>query len=64
MSDLLKSFRDAENGSVSIDWVVLTAALCGLAFAVAAVLADGTGNVGEVVSDRLSSISMGEGISF
>lgn len=64
MIERVKLFRDAEAGAVSIDWVVLTAALVGLSFGVVAVLANSTGNVGEIVSNDLISMSMGTGISF
>ena len=64
MIERLRVFRDAEKGAVSIDWVVLTAALVGLSFGVVGVLASSTDNVGDLIADDLSSMKMGEGISF
>lgn len=38
MRSMLGKFRRSESGAVTVDWVVLTAALVGLGVAVAAVL--------------------------
>ncbi len=37
----IKDFRDDEVGAVTVDWVVLTAAIAGIAFAVLMVIAPG-----------------------
>jgi len=50
-----RKFRRDETGAVTVDWVVLTAAvvgLCGLAFAA---LHDATGGLGSHVGEYLSS---------
>lgn len=50
-----KTFLAAEDGAVTVDWVVLTAALVGLGLAVLAVVSDGvenlTGDIGTVLED-------------
>ncbi|MGB3244825.1 MAG: hypothetical protein WBB25_09830 [Sulfitobacter sp.] len=33
MMKSIKNFRESEDGAVTVDWVVLTAAVCGLAVA-------------------------------
>ncbi len=41
MRVLVKSFLSAEDGAVTVDWVVLTGAVVGLGFAVIATIAGG-----------------------
>lgn len=41
MREYLYSFLSAEDGAVTIDWVVLTAAVVGMGFAVIAMIAGG-----------------------
>ena len=41
MLNFIKNFRRDEDGAVTVDWVVLTAAIVGLAVAVLAMVADG-----------------------
>ncbi|MBM1815175.1 hypothetical protein [Pseudosulfitobacter pseudonitzschiae] len=42
MRKMINSIRSDENGAVTVDWVVLTAAVVGLAVAIVLVLKDGT----------------------
>ena len=49
MLRFLTSFRDCEDGAVTVDWVVLTAALVGLAVAVIA-------TIGASATDKSSSV--------
>lgn len=49
-------FAADEDGAVTVDWVVLTAALVGLAMAVVGVFANGTKSVGDTVEGELSDI--------
>lgn len=54
MIKFIKTFRDSEKGAVTVDWVVLTAAvvgLCGVAFAA---LQDATGGLGSSVGETLT----------
>ena len=41
MTNLINSFFQSESGAVTVDWVVLTAALVGLGLAVMAVVSGG-----------------------
>ena len=53
MFDQLKSFRSDESGAVTVDWVVLTAAVCGLAIASFAAIQQGSKSVGSNVNEYL-----------
>ena len=50
----LKAFRDDESGEMTVDWVVLTAAVVGLGIAVLASVSTGTHGPSENVSKYLS----------
>jgi Flp pilus assembly pilin Flp len=56
MLKFIKSFRDQDDGAVTVDWVVLTAAIVGLSVAVIAIVADGATDqstgVGAALSDQ------------
>lgn len=54
----LTSFRDSENGAVTVDWVVLTSAIVGLAIAVVLLFANGTTTAGDTLRDGLLSIDV------
>lgn len=45
MMNFIKNFRKDENGAVTIDWVVLTAAIVALAIAAFAAIGDQTQNL-------------------
>ncbi|MEM9250218.1 MAG: pilus assembly protein [Pseudomonadota bacterium] len=51
----LKSFGKDEDGAVTVDWVVLTAALVGLGIAVLATIEGGLERVSQGIQDELSS---------
>ena len=55
----LRTFARAEDGAVTVDWVVLTAAVCGLALAAIVSISGSSGSVGTVVMDFLNSINAG-----
>ena len=55
---LTKSFRKDEDGAVTVDWVVLTAAIVGLGVAVLASVTSGTKTVTQNVSGHLSTTSV------
>lgn len=59
MTHLIKNFAKSESGAVTVDWVVLTAALVGLGIAVMAVVSGGIQNLSTDISTQLS----GQGIS-
>jgi hypothetical protein len=52
----LTSFIQDETGAVTVDWVVLTAALVGLGFAVMNTVADGAGDLATDMNDTLLDV--------
>jgi len=55
MRTLIKNFVASESGAVTVDWVVLTAAIVGLGLAVMAVISIGVGDVSNAMADELES---------
>jgi Flp pilus assembly pilin Flp len=58
--NLIKNFRNDEDGAVTVDWVVLTAALVGLGIAVLAAVSSGledlSGDIeGELTGDVIQT---------
>lgn len=53
-------FRADESGAVTVDWVVLTAALVGLGLAVMAVVSGGVENLSEETAEDLAAVEVGE----
>ena len=51
---LAKNFKNDESGAVTVDWVVLTAAIVGLGIAVLAAVSDGVENLSEDIDTQLS----------
>ncbi len=51
---LYKNFRDDESGAVTVDWVVLTAAIVGLAIAIGTVIFDQTRAIGTNIDTELA----------
>lgn len=60
MLNKFKKYIKAEEGAVTVDWVVLTAAVCGLAAVTIVAILNGTDNVGTNVGDYLSAREVGE----
>ena len=56
----MKNFFKDESGVVTADWVVLTAAVCALAFAVISPLYSGTAAVGNKVGTALDGMEDGD----
>jgi hypothetical protein len=52
---LAKKFNEAEDGAVTVDWVVLTAAVVGLGVAALAAVKKGTGSLSTKINNYLSS---------
>lgn len=52
----IKTFLSNESGAVTVDWVVLTAALVGLGLAVMSVVSGGIETLSTSISDDLASI--------
>ena len=55
MDQKLNKFFASEDGAVTVDWVVLTAAIVGLGFAVITTVAGGTTNYATGVCGYLSA---------
>ena len=52
---LTKTFAKDEDGAVTLDWVVLTAAIVGLGIAVLAAVGGGTTSLSDKISSQLES---------
>jgi Flp pilus assembly pilin Flp len=55
---LIQNFRNDESGAVTVDWVVLTAAIVGLGIAVIATVGDGIGAMGGKIKGALSTATV------
>ena len=55
---LAKKFNEEEEGAVTVDWVVLTAAVVGLGVAALAAVRKGTENLTGKINTYLSSVSI------
>jgi len=55
MLKFINKFRRDEDGAVTVDWVVLTAAIVGLGIAVMTSVGGGTTALGDTISDQLAS---------
>jgi len=58
MKSMIKTFIANESGAVTVDWVVLTAAIVGLGLAVISTVRTGVGSLGTDISNSLSSASV------
>ena len=54
MLDFIKTFRADEDGAVTVDWVVLTAAIVGLGIAVLLAVRGGTVDMATDIGSTLS----------
>ncbi len=63
MLNMIKNFAADESGAVTVDWVVLTAAIVGLGLAVMNVISKETGGLTTKIGNELSSMSVGSGFS-
>ena len=55
----LNEFTASESGAVTVDWVVLTAAIVGLGIAVVASVRSGVGTLGSNIERSLTSTPIG-----
>ncbi len=60
MLDFIKNFRADEDGAVTVDWVVLTAAIVGLGIAVLASVRSGAQNMADQIGDNLEQADVPE----
>ncbi len=59
MFKLFKKFRDSEAGAVTVDWVVLTAAVVALAGAAYTSIKSGTDDLTKDTADFLKDVTVG-----
>jgi Flp pilus assembly pilin Flp len=55
---LYKTFREDESGAVTVDWVVLTAAIVGLAIAIGSVIFNRAGNIATLIDGELQGVTV------
>ncbi|MFT5870310.1 MAG: Flp pilus assembly pilin Flp [Paracoccaceae bacterium] len=60
---VFKSFLSNESGAVTVDWVVLTAALVGLGLAVMSVVSGGLENLSGDIADQLGEDHVSTGFA-
>ena len=58
MLDFIKNFHAEEDGAVTVDWVVLTAAIVGLGIAVILAVRTGTVNMASDIGTTLSGANV------
>ena len=56
----IKTFAADESGAVTVDWVVLTAAIVGLGIAVIASVRTGTQDIGDKIQASLESATIAD----
>lgn len=56
----LKHFAHYESGAVTVDWVVITAAVCGLCIALIALLNDETRGLSQLTGTFLTEQTVGD----
>lgn len=61
MTNLLTEFRDCESGAVTVDWVVLTAAIVGLGMIALVPIAYSTDNIADGTAAFISTVPVGYG---
>ena len=59
MRTLIQCFLKSENGAVTVDWVVLTAAVVGLGVAAIAAASLGINGIAGVIGSTVSGTSLG-----
>ncbi|MEQ3625486.1 MAG: pilus assembly protein [Celeribacter sp.] len=60
--NILNNFRNDEDGAVTVDWVVLTAAIVGLGIAVITTVSGGITELGDDIADSVSTTGVGAAI--
>lgn len=57
--NIFKSFKNDESGAVTVDWVVLTAAIVGLGMVVMTTVGDGIEGLGDKIVTELDNTDAG-----
>ena len=60
MMNFFNKFRRDEDGAVTVDWVVLTAAIVGLGIAILATVSAGVGDLAGAIATELSGMSIAD----
>lgn len=55
---MINNFRNDESGAVTVDWVVLTAAIVGLGLAVITSVQRGAGSLASAIEDSLDAATV------
>ena len=58
MLNMIKNFAADESGAVTVDWVVLTAAIVGLGLAVMSVISNSTETLTGKIGDAMDGMSV------
>ncbi len=58
MLNMIKNFRRDEDGAVTVDWVVLTAAIVGLGIAILATVSGGVSDLAGAIDSELSTMTI------
>ncbi|MEM9349109.1 MAG: hypothetical protein AAGA47_02530 [Pseudomonadota bacterium] len=58
MMNLFNKFRRDEDGAVTVDWVVLTAAIVGLGIAILTTVSGGVGDLAGDIDSALSTMTI------
>ncbi|MDG1340637.1 MAG: hypothetical protein P8P66_11685 [Paracoccaceae bacterium] len=58
MLNFIKNFKNDEDGAVTVDWVVLTAAIVGLGIAVLTSVQGGTTALADKISSELATMTV------
>ena len=58
MMKFFNKFRNDEAGAVTVDWVVLTAAIVGLGIAILATVSNGVGDLADEIDTELSAVDI------
>ncbi|UWR34301.1 hypothetical protein K3759_04170 [Sulfitobacter sp. W027] len=57
MMNFIKNFRKDEDGAVTVDWVVLTAAIVGLAIVAFSTIGDNTENLTNSIATEIGAVT-------
>ncbi len=58
MLNFFKNFAKDESGAVTVDWVVLTAAIVGLGIAIMASVGQSTADLGDLISSEITDMGI------
>ncbi|MEM6478614.1 MAG: hypothetical protein AAF841_10410 [Pseudomonadota bacterium] len=58
LKNIMNKFRRDEDGAVTVDWVVLTAAIVGLGIAILATVSDGVSDLASAIDTELSDMTI------